>query len=158
MLSSRGLHTQYKPAPSEDWWHHSLALIPLPVKKTHFPNCLLTYMKLAPTKSNYDCMMWIMEIGEGGFCSDRLVELINYCVAGDCTTEKRELCSWDTRIGRSGGISPLLQGLSMQCSRHCQGKSMLKRISDQLHRRSRCQEKVYSTYMGFIQMVKMKNN
>lgn len=30
-------------------------------------------------------MMWIIEIGEGGFCSDRLVELINYCVAGDGT-------------------------------------------------------------------------
>lgn len=42
-------------------------------------------------------MMWIMEIGEGGFCSDRLVELINYCVAGDGIRES-ELCSRDERI------------------------------------------------------------
>lgn len=43
-------------------------------------------------------MMWIMEIGEGGFCSDRLAELINYCVAGDGTRESRELCSRDARV------------------------------------------------------------
>ena len=43
-------------------------------------------------------MMWIMEIGEGGFGSDRLVELINYCVAGDGGGERRDLCSRDARI------------------------------------------------------------
>lgn len=71
-----------------------------------------------------------METGEGGFCSDRLVELINYCVAVDGTRERRVLCSRAARIaplmGRSGGISPLLQGLSLQCSRDCQGKSTLR--------------------------------
>ncbi len=41
--------------------------------------------------------MWIMETGEGGFCSDRLVELINYCVAGDGTREESELCSREAR-------------------------------------------------------------
>lgn len=65
-----------------------------------------------------------MEIGEGGLCSDRLVELINYCVAGEGTWEESKLCSRAARIaplrGRSGGISPLLQGLSRQCSRHRQ--------------------------------------
>lgn len=43
-------------------------------------------------------MMWIMEIGEGGLCSDRLPELINYCVAGDGTGESRGLCKWDARV------------------------------------------------------------
>ena len=43
-------------------------------------------------------MMWIMEIGEGGLCSDRLLELINYCVAGDGAGEESELCSRDARI------------------------------------------------------------
>ena len=46
--------------------------------------------------------MWIMGIGEGGFCSDRLVELINYCVAGDGTRERRALCS------RAARIAPLM--------------------------------------------------
>ena len=48
-------------------------------------------------------MMWIMEIGERGFCSDRLVELINYCVAGDGTRERRELGSRAARIGTLKG-------------------------------------------------------
>lgn len=43
-------------------------------------------------------MMWIMENGEGGFCSDRLVELINYCVAGDGTRERGALGSRAARI------------------------------------------------------------
>lgn len=102
-------------------------------------------------------MMWIMENGEGGFCSDRLVELINYCVAGDGTGEESELCFRDARIGplmgRFGGVSPVLQGLSMQCSGQCQGK-MLKRILDQLHGRSRCHEKVYSAYMALYKWSK----
>lgn len=42
-------------------------------------------------------MMWLMEIGEEGFCSDRVAELINYCVAGDGIGES-ELCSGDERI------------------------------------------------------------
>lgn len=47
--------------------------------------------------------MWIMEIGEGGFCSDRLVELINYCVAGDGIGEESELCSWGWEDSNSHG-------------------------------------------------------
>lgn len=27
--------------------------------------------------------MWMMEIGEGGLCTDRPAQLINYCVAGE---------------------------------------------------------------------------
>lgn len=43
-------------------------------------------------------MMWIMETGEGGFCTDRLVELINYCVAGDGIRGESKLCSRDERM------------------------------------------------------------
>lgn len=43
-------------------------------------------------------MMGIMETGEGGFSGDRLVELINYCVAGDGTRERE---SWDSASSRA---------------------------------------------------------
>lgn len=42
-------------------------------------------------------MMWITEIGQGGLYSDRLFELINYCVVGDGSREKK-LCIRDVRI------------------------------------------------------------
>lgn len=49
-------------------------------------------------------MMWIIEIGEGGFHDDRLLELINYCVAGDGARERRELCIRDARIAALMGV------------------------------------------------------
>lgn len=54
-------------------------------------------------------MMWIMEIGEGGCCSDRLVELINYCVAGDRIGEKSELSSrgWEDSNSHGGDLGAL---------------------------------------------------
>lgn len=57
-------------------------------------------------------MMWIIEIGEDGFHSDRLVELINYCVAGDGAREKREICFRDARVSASHESDPGALALS----------------------------------------------
>lgn len=43
--------------------------------------------------------MWMMEIGEGGLCTDRPAQLINYCVAG----EESDLCRRDERIATLTG-------------------------------------------------------
>lgn len=51
-------------------------------------------------------MLRIIEIVEGGFHSDRVVELINYCVARDGAGEKRELSIRDARIGALMGVIP----------------------------------------------------
>lgn len=37
--------------PSEDWWHRSLALIPLLVRKTHFPNLSSNLFEMSTSRS-----------------------------------------------------------------------------------------------------------
>lgn len=56
-------------------------------------------MKLAPHKSNYHRMLGTIEAGDGGFLCDRMVELINYCVATDGARDKTEIGIWDAGEG-----------------------------------------------------------